>query len=336
MIVVSVIGGGFMGENHARAISEHPLLKLDSIVDRDLNRASNLAERFSAKIASNDFEDALDRADAAVVATPESVHAEQANAALDRGVHLLLEKPITESIENARVLSDRTTNVDTITGASFVLRYDTGYARAREAAVNGDLGELVAMRAKRGITIGESRRIGARGHPLYYMNVHDIDALLWCVDSKVKEVQATERRGELSELDIPDATQALLTFENGTIATIEGYGTLPNETPGGIEAAFELTGTRGTATVETPGTVLSTMTETGYDRPDVRHWPIVNGEINGAVAKQIDRFAKAIDGSHEMLASVHDGYRAQLVATAIERAIRTGETISSGKEQQRF
>lgn len=328
MITVTVIGGGFMGENHARAASEHPSLMLDSIVDLDADRASELAAEFGANMASNDFEDALDRADAAVIATPETVHADQAAAALDRDVHLLLEKPITKSIDDARALSNRTASVDTVTGVSFILRYDAGYARAREAAVGGDLGELVAARAKRAITIDESKRIGARGHPLYYMNVHDIDALLWCIEATVEEVRATERRGELSDIGVPDATQALLTFEDGTIASMEGYGTLPNDTPGGIKAALELTGTRGTATVETPGTVLSTTTDSGYDQPDVRHWPVVNREMDGAVAKQIDRFAKAIGGSHELLASVHDGYRAQCVATAIERAISTGKTIS--------
>ncbi len=164
------------------------------------------------------------------------------------------------------------------------------------------------------------------------MNVHDIDALLWCIDSTVETVRAVERRGELSDIDVPDATQALLTFEDGTIATVEGYGTLPNDTPGGIEASLELVGTRGTATVETPGNVFSTTTETGYDRPDVRHWPVVNGEMDGAVANQIDRFAAAIDGSREMLASIRDGYRAQRVATAIEEAIRTEGTVSVPEE----
>lgn len=328
MIAVTVIGGGFMGENHARAVADHPSLALDSVVDVDVDRASKLAEAFGADASLADYEVALDRADAAVIATPESVHAEQADAALDRDVHLLLEKPITESIEDARTLADRTIGTDVVTGVSFVLRYDPGYARARKTAADGTLGDLVAARVKRGITIEESRRIGARGHPLYYMNVHDVDALLWCADSGVEEVRAVERRGELSDVDVPDATQALLTFASGTIATVEGYGTLPNDTPGGIEASFELVGTKGTVAVETPGDVLSITTETGYDRPDVRHWPVVNDEMDGAVAKQIDRFAKAIDGSNEMLASVHDGYRAQRVATAIEEAIETGDTIS--------
>lgn len=331
MITVTVIGGGFMGKNHARAVADHPLLALDSIVDVDADRASKIAETFDANTSLTDYEEALDRVDAAIIATPESAHAEQANAALDRGIHLLLEKPITESLTEARALADRTADADVVTGVSFVLRYDPGYAHAHQAVIDGDIGDLVAARVKRGITVEESRRIGTRGHPLYYMNVHDIDALLWCVNSPVEEVRAVERRGELSEVDVPDATQALLTFADGTIATIEGYGILPNNTPGGIEASFELVGTQGTALVETPGNVFSITTDDGYDRPDVRHWPVINKEMDGAVANQINRFVKSINGSHHMLASVRDGYRAQRIATAIEEAIDTSKMITPDK-----
>lgn len=272
MITVTVIGGGFMGKNHARAVADHPLLALDSIVDVDADRASKIAETFDANTSLTDYEEALDRVDAAIIATPESAHAEQANAALDRGIHLLLEKPITESLKKARALADRSADADVVTGVSFVLRYDPGYAHAHQAVIDGDIGDLVAARVKRGITVEESRRIGTRGHPLYYMNVHDIDALLWCVDSPVEEVRAVERRA--------------------------------------------------------PGDVFSITTEDGYDRPDIRHWPVINKEMDGAVAKQIDRFVKSINGSHHMLASVRDGYRAQRIATIIEEAIDTGKMIT--------
>ncbi len=124
MIAATVVGGGFMGENHAHAIADHPSLTLDSVVDIDGDRAAELANRYGANTALTEYDTALDRADAAVIATPEPLHVEQANAALDRGIHLLLEKPITESLEDARVLSDRTASADVVTGVSFVLRYD--------------------------------------------------------------------------------------------------------------------------------------------------------------------------------------------------------------------
>jgi predicted dehydrogenase len=211
---------------------------------------------------------------------------------------------------------------------SFVLRYDPGYAGVREAVQSGKVGEPISVRAMRGITREESRRVGERGHPLYYMNVHDIDAMQWTVSSQIREVTGVERRGQLDDINVSDVTHATLTFESGAVGTLTGYGVLPNDTPGGINAALELVGTEGTASVDTPGTTLSIHGEEGYDRPDVRHWPVVNGRIDGAVRRQIDHFERAIASKGEMLVSIQDGAHAQAVADAVRQSITDGGPTS--------
>lgn len=325
MTDVTVIGCGFMGKNHAHAIADNPTLTLASVVDVDEERVADVADTYDAVRALTDYETALDDAEAAVVATPEFVHARQAHAALDRDVHLLLEKPITEDLEEARTLAKRAESASVATGVSFVLRYDPGYSGARNAIADGEIGEPVAARAMRAITIEESRRIGGRGHPLFYMNVHDIDAMRWCLDAEVKRVTAVERRGELEDVDVPDAQQATLEFDSGAIGVLEGYGVLPDDTPGGIVANLDVMGADGRVSVDTPGTMLTVHGES-FDRPDTRHWPIVNGRMDGCVRRQIDWFAEAVRGENHLLASMEDGYRAQAVADATLEATRTGES----------
>lgn len=319
-IATAVIGCGFMGENHAHAVSDHALLSLDSVVDVDAERAEEVAATYDADVALTAFEAALSRADAAVIATPEPYHHEQATAAIEAGVHTLVEKPIASDIDAAADLVATARDAAVETGVSFVLRYDEAYGTVHDRVDRGAFGEFVAARLKRGITIDESRRIGGRGHPLFYMNIHDVDALLACRDVPVTEVVAYERRGELDDVDVPDAVQALLRFSDGATATLEGYGVLPSSTPGGIDAAFEVVGTEGTATVTTPGNAIETLTG-GFDRPDTRHWPTVDGRMRGAVREQINRFAAAITGDESLAASVHDGYRAQRVCEAIRLAL---------------
>lgn len=327
MTNVTVIGCGFMGEHHAQAVSEHPTLSLASVVDVDEDRSEEVAAAYNADSALTDFETALSGADAVVVATPEPLHEEQANAVLDAGLDLLLEKPITDSVETAQELAERTAASDQVTGVSFILRYDPAYATALNRARDGILGDIVTARGKRAITVGESRRIGERGHPNFYMSIHDIDAILAAVGEPVETVSAVERRGKLTDMDVPDAVQALLTFEDGSTGVLEGYGVLPDETPGGIVADFEVVGTDGTAVVETPGNTVEVLGES-FERPDTRHWPVVNGEMDGAVRRQIDRFARAIAGDAEMEATVTDGYRAQRIAEAIRHAAESGDQIT--------
>lgn len=328
MIDVAVVGCGFMGRNHAHAVSDHPTLRLSSVVDLERERVDTVAEEYGATNAYTDFERAVEEVDAVVVATPERVHASQARAVMDHDRHLLLEKPVTTDTKDAWDLAERAAASDATCGVSFVLRYDPGYACVRSAVVDEQLGEPVSVRAKRGLTSSESERIGQRGHPLYYMNIHDIDAMRWCLDSEVSHVSAIERVGELSHLDIPDAMCAMLTFENGAVGTLTGHGILPDDTPGGISADFELVGTDGTASVDTPGTTLTLNTEDGYSRPDIRHWPVVNDRMAGAVRRQMDRFADAIAGRDDLLASLTDGVYAQCVADAIRDAAEHGEPRS--------
>lgn len=211
-----------------------------------------------------------------------------------------------------------------VEGVSFVLRYDPGYAGARSAIADGEIGEPVAARTMRAITTEESRRIGGRGHPLFHMNVHDVDAMRWCLGAEVERVNGVERRGELTDVDVPDAQQATLEFDSGAIGVLEGYGVLPDDTPGGIVADLDVIGDDGRASVDTPGTTLTVHGER-FDRPDTRHWPVVNDRMDGCVRRQIDRFAEAVSGEDRLPPSMADGYRAQAVAAAVLEATDADE-----------
>lgn len=327
MTRVAVIGVGAMGENHAMAIRDHPTLVLDSVVDVDANRADEVAEAFGAEHATTEPDEALKDADAAIIATPSDAHIEPAKKALAADVHLLLEKPVSTDLDAAQSFADRCAETNLVTGVSFILRYESAYAAVREAAAEGDLGDIVAARAMRGIPSSNSRNAGPGDHPLFYMNIHDIDALTWCFGERVVEVTGYQRWGELADVDVPDAHQVLLRFESGATAALEGYSVLPEDIPGGIVAEFELVGTEGTASLTIPSNEIELHTDV-YDRPDTRYWPVVNDRMDGAVRRQIDHFADAISGKGKILATVGDGVRAQTVAEAARRAIEGDRPIS--------
>jgi predicted dehydrogenase len=333
-VSVAVIGVGSMGANHAHAIANHPALDLDIVVDMDADRATQVADRYGATRTLDDHCGALRTTDAVVIATPEQAHAQLAHDVLDSGAHLLLEKPVTQpdALAEARALAKRTSSSDFVTAVSFILRYEPAYASARAAAQRGELGRIVAARAMRGIPTSNSRTAGDHSHPLFYMNIHDIDALMWCIDSDVREVTGVERREALADVGIPDAIQVLLRFDDDTVATLEGYGVLPEDVPGGIDAEFRLVGTNGTCSIDVPGDELVVHGDS-YDRPDTRYWPVVNDRMDGAVRRQIDRFAAAIVGEAEVLATVDDGVRAQTVAEAVRTSLAEDRTVGLNDNQ---
>lgn len=316
-IKITVIGTGYMGEKHVRAVSEHPFLTLDSVVDIDEKRAEQIATKFGATKALTDYELALRRADGAIIATPAEVHLEQAHAAIDNEAAVLLEKPITteQNTVEARELVERESETDVVTGMSFLRRYMPAFSQAHTAAKNGGLGDIVSVRAMQGGTESTTRRTEGRIHPIHRSTIHDIDMIRWCVDRKITAVCTLESSNVLSDLDVPDATQTLLSFEDGTTGVLESYHALQHP-----QGRFELIGTEETVTITHPSNQLTIGTER-YEYPDTSYWPVVNGHIDGCVRKQIDWFAGAIVNDQQMLADIEDGFAAQIVADAILRSI---------------
>lgn len=101
---VAVVGAGQFGANHIRIISQSDRAELAAIVDTVAARAQSAAERFGSRVAALDDLPAL--ADAAVVAVPTSAHSAVGCALLERGLDVLVEKPIAADLESARRMVD--------------------------------------------------------------------------------------------------------------------------------------------------------------------------------------------------------------------------------------
>ena len=103
MLKIGVIGIGSMGKNHARVCSEIENVELVGISDSNRGMAKNIAEKFDTKAFFNHM-DLLSNIDAAIVATPTATHHKIAMDLLNNGRHVLVEKPICNSVEKAKEL----------------------------------------------------------------------------------------------------------------------------------------------------------------------------------------------------------------------------------------
>ena len=104
-IRLGVIGTGSMGKNHARIFSEMPNAKFAAVLDTREDVAREMATKFGAEPVTS-LEKFIALVDAATVATPTITHFEIAKALLEAGKHVLVEKPFTETPEQARELCD--------------------------------------------------------------------------------------------------------------------------------------------------------------------------------------------------------------------------------------
>ena len=116
---VGVVGVGSMGRNHARVLAE--LGVLQTVGDADEARASEVARALHVKGTS--AERALEGLDAVVVATPTATHHDLALRALEQGLHVLVEKPIAETSEQAKDLVRRAQKAGRVLAVGHVERH---------------------------------------------------------------------------------------------------------------------------------------------------------------------------------------------------------------------
>jgi predicted dehydrogenase len=122
-IRTAVIGAGAFGRNHLRVVRESPLATLAGLLDSDPERASDAAARFECPAFRNLLEVA-EHADAAIVATPTTTHAEIGCRLMELGLDVLIEKPIAADLESARQLVETAKKYERILAVGHLERFN--------------------------------------------------------------------------------------------------------------------------------------------------------------------------------------------------------------------
>lgn len=208
---VGVIGVGTMGQHHVRIVSQTPGVSLVGFHDPDPARSSEICQRHGCECFDT-VEELVDKADAVSVAAPTSLHLEIGEKCLERGIHVLMEKPLADSVDAAARL------VDLARGAGVVLA--VGHIEAHNPAVAAMMEmlerepeEIVSIDARRLAPFDGSRCLDV--DVLYDLLVHDIDLALQIANSQIKRVSAVGRSVFSKQTDV---AHVRMEFENGAIA----------------------------------------------------------------------------------------------------------------------
>ncbi|MDP3801518.1 Gfo/Idh/MocA family protein [Brevundimonas sp.] len=208
---IGVAGAGVMGRNHARVLADIRDVELTHVFDPDAVTAQGVAAAYGAEpvTTAGAFIDA--GLDAAVVATPNRAHADLTVALLEKGVHVLVEKPIAATVADARRMIDAARANDRVLMVGQVERFNPA-VEAVKRAIDGD--DVISIQITR---VGPfPPRMGEVG-VVIDLAVHDIDIIRHLTDSEIVEVQPQLARTRAEREDT-----ALLQFRlaNGTIAHI--------------------------------------------------------------------------------------------------------------------
>lgn len=212
---IGVIGIGAMGKNHARVCAELPNVELVGIADKDKNTVEEFAHRFDVP-AFTDYDKLFPLIDAVIIATPTITHFDIAMDAITAGKHILIEKPVCDTVEKGKKLIKSANDTGVVFAVGHIERYNPVVSFMKNALNNGQFGELIAISSKRVSNFpGRIRDVGV----IFDFGVHDIDMMRYLA-GEVKSVYAKADRFN-KKIKYEDHATIMINFTNGLCGVVE-------------------------------------------------------------------------------------------------------------------
>ncbi len=204
---VGVVGVGHFGRNHARVYAAMPEVELVAVADPDEARCRAIADQYRCRPVGSHTE--LGEVDAVSIAVPTSKHAEVACWFLERGIPVLVEKPLADTVANAERIVRAARTHETFVGVGHVERFNP----VVQAAMNLGIRPLFIECHRLNPFSFRATDVGV----VMDLMIHDLDVILHFVGAHVTRVDAVGV-GILSEHE--DIANARLTFANGAVANV--------------------------------------------------------------------------------------------------------------------
>ncbi|WP_226636546.1 Gfo/Idh/MocA family protein [Brevundimonas poindexterae] len=293
VLKIGVAGAGVMGRNHARVLTDIRDVELSHVFDPDAVVAQGVAEAYGASSVTSAEAFAGAGLDAAVIATPNRTHADLGVALLERGVHVLVEKPIAATVEDAQRLIDAAKANDRVLMVGQVERFNPAVEAVKRAIKDEDVISIQITR------VGPfPPRMGEVG-VVIDLAVHDIDIIRHLTDSEIVEVQPQLARTKAEREDT-----ALLQFRlaNGTIAHITTNWVTPYKTRTlqvATKAKFVVADLMTRQVTE----YFGQQPDGSYSTRGVHSWP------NEPLKKELEAFVHAIRTGETPAVTGEDGLR---------------------------
>ncbi|UCC76429.1 MAG: Gfo/Idh/MocA family oxidoreductase [Anaerolineales bacterium] len=213
----AVIGVGMMGRNHARVYAQMEGTSLVAAADPDASVLEPLARTYRARVYT-DYVQLLDeeKPDLVSIAVPTRLHREVAVAAMSRGLHVFLEKPIAASVEEGQKIVECAHREGVKLGVGHIERFNPAVTELKKQLNAGQLGRIFQIHARR---VGPfPSRVGDVG-VVIDLATHELNLLEYLTGSRVKSVYAeTEREIHAKHEDL---LTGILKFEDGTIGILD-------------------------------------------------------------------------------------------------------------------
>ncbi len=344
---VGVIGVGSISNVHIEGYLKNPEVELVAFCDINENQLKKRGEQYNIKNLYTSLDEMLEKEklDAVSVCTWNSQHAPCTIKALDAGIHVLCEKPMATSTQEAEEMLAAAKRNNKLLMIGFVRRHGNDTAILKTFVDNGDFGEIYYAKAtylrrngNPGGWFGDKSRSG--GGPLIDLGVHVIDHVRYaCGNPKPVSVygatfhklgnrphiigQKSYRSSTDGKVinDVEDLATALIRFDNGLVLSVEASFTLNIKAP---VAKIELFGTKAGACIDPE---LEIFTEHNNYLTNVTFDNSTELSFDGLFDNEINHFVDCLVHGKECIAPAEDGVVIMNILDAIYKSAETGREV---------
>ena len=326
---IAVIGTGLVGSFHAETFFRNPNSELIAVCDIDKEKVNKIANRFKCK-AYNEFESLIntEKLDAISIATPEQIRIAPALLAIEKGLKILLEKPLGRNLEDIENLVNKIKNHNKLISVNFILHEDPRYKLMKEKIKNNEIGEIVSCYARR-----RGNRFGMEIYApwtdlISSTLIHDIQMVMSINNSKPERVYAEAVIRECAKFNSHDAVMSLIKFTDGSIASFETSWVLPKNQPEPLDPALHVVGDKGSIIIEGSSMGLQIQTDKSYMRPDLANWPIIDSKVEGCLKRNLDKFIEDCVYDNQPEVDLIKAYEVEKIVFAMKKSIDENKPIN--------
>ncbi|WP_225333194.1 Gfo/Idh/MocA family protein [Halomicrobium urmianum] len=292
------------------------------VADGDEERGRSAAEALGCDYREPD--ELLDAADGVVVCSTNAAHREWIERAGERGTHVLSEKPLAPTVDEARAAVEAAEDAGIRLGVAMPLRFSEPIRRAEDALAAGELGDLYAISGtNRGEMPGgwftDPEESG--GGAIMDHTAHVVDVVHDLTEREVAEVYA-ESGSRFHDVPVEDVNVLSMTLEDGTQFLLDGSWSRPDEWPTWGGATLELQGRDGTMAVDCFGQTLEYVGSQGETDTETAFW---GRDPNAGL---IEDFVASLREGRDPEISGEEAVRIVAVIEAAYESVERGEPVS--------
>ena len=322
---LGIVGAGAIAQSYAQACDHSNRVELRAVADCRGDAAQALAEanRCAAFASAEQMIEEMEL-DAVLVCTPPASHCEICCSMLERGLHVLCEKPLSIDSESARRMVETAERTNRVFTMASKFRYVTDVAAAKSLVASGVIGELVLFENVFAGRVNMAHRWNSNpaisgGGVLIDNGTHSLDITRYFL-GELAEVQVIEGH-RIQNLPVEDTVKLFARSKLEVLASIDLSWSVSKEQP------YYL------AIYGSAGTLLVGWKESKYRRSNDDDWTVFGNGYNKveAFTRQLDNFAGAIRGDEALVVTPADALASVAVIEAAYRSMSQGtwETVSN-------